>query len=129
MVFSCLCCCHSSLEITFFVCTNRISLLSLKYSPGMVVIIAKDFLKLPNMHKLLKQKSPSLLRNLVLATFDELLIVFSPKVNLLYLLYSVAQRCCLLHLIKQNCFLNIVTKTLILMTQVSNYMFSLVERI
>ena len=38
-------------------------------------------------------------------TFGELLIVFSIKVNLLYLLYSTAQRCCLLHLIKQSCLL------------------------
>ena len=35
---------------------------------------------------LLKQKSPSLPRNLALGTFGELLIVFSKKVNLLYLL-------------------------------------------
>ena len=34
--------------------------------------------------------------------FGELLIVFSTKVNLLYLLYSTDLRCCLLHLIKQN---------------------------
>ena len=33
-------------------------------------------------------------------TFGELLIVFSMKVNLLYLLYSMARRCCLLHLTK-----------------------------
>ena len=50
-----------------------------------------------------KQKSASLPRNLALGLFDELLIVFSTKVNLLYLLYSLVQRCCLLHLIKQNC--------------------------
>ena len=37
-----------------------------------------------------------------LGTFGELLIVSSTKVNLLYLLYSTDQRCCLLHLIKQN---------------------------
>ena len=43
--------------------------------------------------------------NLTLGTFGKLLIVFSIKVNLLYLLYSTAQRRCLLHLIKQNCFL------------------------
>ena len=54
---------------------------------------------------LIKQKSPLLPRNLVLETFGELLIVFSAKVNLLYLLYSTSRRCCLLHLIKQNCFL------------------------
>ena len=49
-----------------------------------------------------KQKSPSLPRNLALRTFGELLIVFSTKVNQLYLLYSTAQSC-FLHLIKQNC--------------------------
>ena len=35
--------------------------------------------------------------------FEELLIGFSTKVNLLYLLYLMAQKCWLLHLIKQNC--------------------------
>ena len=44
----------------------------------------------------------------------ELLIVFSTKVNLLYLLYSTTQRCCLLHLIKQNCLLKTFLRTLIL---------------
>ena len=38
----------------------------------------------------------SLPRNLAVGTFGELLIVFSTKVNLLYLLYLTAQRCCLL---------------------------------
>ena len=38
-------------------------------------------------------------------TFDKLLIVFSTKVNLLYLFYSTVQRYCHLHLIKQNCLL------------------------
>ena len=37
---------------------------------------------------LIKQKSPSLPRNLTLGTFGEFPIVFSTKVNLLYLLYS-----------------------------------------
>ena len=67
---------------------------------------------------LIKQKSPSLPRNLALGTFSKLLIVFSTKVNLLYLLYSTAQRSCLLHLIKQNCLLKIFLRTLILITQV-----------
>ena len=35
------------------------------------------------------------------------IIVFSTKVNLLYLIYSTTQRCCLLHMIKQNCLLKI----------------------
>ena len=48
------------------------------------VIVAKGFLKLTNLCMLIKQKSPLLSRNLTLATFGELLIVFSTKVNLLY---------------------------------------------
>ena len=47
---------------------------------------------------LIKQKSPSLPRNFALGTFGELPIVFSTKANLLYVLYSTARRCCLLHL-------------------------------
>ena len=38
--------------------------------------VAKGFLKLLNLHMLPKQRSPSLLKNLALGTFDELLIVF-----------------------------------------------------
>ena len=56
-------------------------------------------------------------------TFGKLHIVFSRKVNLLYLLYSTSQRCCLLHLIKQNCLLKTFRRTLILTTQVSLYLF------
>ena len=41
------------------------------------------------------------------------------KVNLLYLLYSMAQWCCLLHLIKQNCLLKTFVGTIILMTHIS----------
>ena len=51
---------------------------------------------------LLKQKSPSLPRNVALGTFGELLIVFSIKVILQYLFYSTNRKCCLLHLIKQS---------------------------
>ena len=67
----------------------------------------KRFLKLPNLHLLIKQKSPLLPRSLALVTSGELLIVFSTKVDLLYLLYSTVGRFCLLHLIKQNCMLKI----------------------
>ena len=41
----------------------------------------------------------------------ELLIVFSTKVNLLYLLYSTTQRSCLLHLITQNYLLKTFPRT------------------
>ena len=74
-------------------------------------------------------KSLSLPRNLVLGPFDKLLIVLSTKANLLYLLYSTAQRCCILHLMKQNCLLKTFLKTLILMTWVSLYLFVLLELI
>ena len=64
-----------------------------------------------------------------LGTFVELLIVFPTKVNLLYLLHSMARRCCFLHLIKQNCLLKTFLRILILMTQVSLYLYSLLELI
>ena len=71
-----------------------------------------------------KQKVLSLPRDLALGTFGELLIVFWTKVNLLYLLCSTTQRCCLLHQIKQNCFLKNFLRTLILMALVSLYLLS-----
>ena len=64
-----------------------------------------------------------------LGTFGELLIVFSTKVNLLYLPYSTDRRYCLLHLIKQNYLLKTFPRTQILMTLVSLYLFSLLELI
>ena len=78
---------------------------------------------------LIKWKSSSLPRNLALETFGELPIVFSTKVNLLCLHYSTARRCFLLHLIKQNCLLKTFLGTVILITQVSLYLFSLLELI
>ena len=50
---------------------------------------------MPNLHMLIKQKSSSIPRNQALGTFGNLLIVFSAKINLLYLLYATAWRCCL----------------------------------
>ena len=47
---------------------------------------------------LMRQKGLLLPRNLALVAFGELLIVFSTKVNLLYLPYSTARRCSTLHL-------------------------------
>ena len=60
--------------------------------------------------------------------FCELVIVFSTKVNLPYLLYSMDRRCYLMHLIKQN-YLLTFPRTLILMNLVSLYQFSLLELI
>ena len=67
---------------------------------------------------LLKQKSFSLPINLAVKTFGELVTLFSREVNLLYILYSTDQRCCLLYLIKPNYLLKTFLTTLTLMTQV-----------
>ena len=85
-------------EITFFICTNRLNLQNLKQSSCRLEIVAKEFLKLPNLHMIIKQKSLLLPINLALGISGELLIVFLTKLNLLYLLCSTARRCCLLHL-------------------------------
>ena len=69
---------------------------------------------------LIKQKIPSLPRSLALRTFGKLPILFSTKMNLLYLLYSTAQRCYLLHPKNQNCLLETFVRTLILMTVLSS---------
>ena len=79
--------------------------------------------------KLAYATKTTLPRNLALRTFGELPIVFSTKVNLLYLLYSTAQRCCLLHLMKQNYLLKTFPRTLILMTLLSLYLFPHLELI
>ena len=57
----------------FFFFTKRINLLLLT---DRLVIIAKGFLKLSNLHMLIKQKSPLLPRNLALVSLGKLLIVF-----------------------------------------------------
>ena len=44
-----------------------------------LVIVAKEFLKLPNLYMLIKQESLTLSRNLALGTFSKLIIVFSTK--------------------------------------------------
>ena len=77
----------------------------------------------------IKQISPSLPTKLVLRTLGKLLLVFSTKLNLLYLLCSTAWKWCLLHVIKQNCLLKRFLKTLILIICVSLYLFSLLELI
>ena len=65
------------IEIALFICTNKINLLNLTKSSDRLAIVAKGFLKLPNLIKLIKQNSLSLPRNVALGTFSELLIVFS----------------------------------------------------
>ena len=113
----------------FFVCINRINLLNLEESLDSLQIVGKGFLKLPNWHMLIKQNGLSLLRNMAIKILAKFLIVFSTKVNLLYLLYSTVPEDLSLHLIKQNCLLKTFLRTLILMTQVSLYLFAFLKLI
>ena len=52
---------------------------------------------------------------------------FRPNISLHYNKHMA--RCCLLYLIKQNCFLKTLLRILIIMTQVSLYMLSLLKLI
>ena len=81
-----------------------------------ILIVAKGFLNL--LKVLIKQNCLSLPWNVALGTFGKVLIVFSTKVKLLYLLYSTAQRCFFLLLIKPNCLVKVFLRTLILINQV-----------
>ena len=100
----------------------------LKYSSDRLVIITTGFLKLPNLHMLIK-KSPLLPRNCALATFGKLLIVSSTKVNLLYLLYSTAQRCWSFASDKAKLFAENFSKNSDLDDSGSLYLFSLLKLI
>ena len=71
----------------FFHLYQQNNLLHLKQNLDRLVIIVKGFLKLLNLLMSIKQESLALPRNLALVIFGKLLIVFSIKVNLLYLLY------------------------------------------
>ena len=89
----------------------------------------KRVIEAANLHILIKQKITSFPRSFTFGAFSKLPIVFSTKVNLLYLFFSTAWRCCLLHLIKQNCLQKTFLRILILITQVSLYLVSLLELI
>ena len=73
--FSAACAAVIALEITSFVCSERINLLHLKWNSGSLVIVARRFLKLSNLLMLIKQKNLSLPRTLAFATFRKLLII------------------------------------------------------
>ena len=113
----------------FFVCINQNKSSESKGKFKQASNCCKRVLKIAKLACATKKKTMSLPRNLALATFSKLLIVFSIHINLLYLLYSTDHRCCLMQLIKQNCLLNTFLRTLILMTLVSPYLLSLLELI
>ena len=56
-------------------------------------------------------------------------IVLNKGKSVILLVFTDPQRCSLLHLIKQNCLLETFLRTLVLVTRVSLYMFSLLELI
>ena len=60
------------LHLSNFQC-NKINLLNLKQSLYRLVIFVKMFLKLSNLHMLIKQKNPLFHRSLALRNFRELL--------------------------------------------------------
>ena len=121
MVFSCLCCCHSSWLIFFLYQQNKVKFRQASNCCRRVLEAAK--ISYANNKRVHHFPETWLSR-----TFSELLIVFSIKVNyLLYLPYSTAQRSCLLYLIKKNCLIKTFLRTVILMTWVSLDLFSLLE--
>ena len=77
----------------------------------------------------LLKRSGSLLKLPEKVLILKFLIMLSTKVNLLYFLCLITQRCFLLHLINQNCLLITFLRTLILITRVSFYLFSPLELI
>ena len=115
------------IKITFFICTNRISLLNLRFRQ--VSNHCKRVLEATKVAYANKTKQSITSQKRDSQSFGEFPIVFSAKVNLLYLLCSTIWRCFLLHLIKQNCLLKTFLRSLILKTQVSLYLLSLRELI
>ena len=117
------------IELTFFVSTKSINLLILKQSSDRLVIDAKGFLKMPNLHMLIKEKSPLLPRNFALGDFlQNASSVRNKGKSAIPPLFNGLQ-CCLLHLIKQKFLLKTFLRTLILLTEVSLQLFSLLELI
>ena len=92
MVFSSLHCCHSSQKSLYQQNKSCESKIKFRQASNH----CKRVLEAAKLHMLVKQKTPSLPRNLALG-IGNLLIVFLTKVNLLYLIYSLTQRHCILH--------------------------------
>ena len=81
---------------------NKSSASKMKFrQPSNLASVAKGFLKLTILLMLIKQNI-SLLRNLALTNYGELLIVVSTKVKLLYFFHLTNLRCCFLLLKKQK---------------------------
>ena len=74
------------------------------------ILVLIGNLKLSNLLILLKQKSINFAKNLSHVTAWGLLIMFLETANLLCLLYLMALRSCLLHLIKKHFFVENISK-------------------
>ena len=128
LIFSCLCCCHSYRNhFLVFYQQNKCAKSIAKFRRASNR--CKRVLEAAKRAYANKIKSQSMHKNLPVWTFDELPVLFSTKVNPLYLLCSMAQGCCLFRQIKQNCLPRTFLRTVILMTQVYLCLFSLLELI
>ena len=126
MIFSSFCCCHSLWKSLFFLYQqNKSSESKVKFRQASNR--CKRVLEASKLATKTKESISS--QKLGCRDFGGLLIVFSTKINVSYLLYSTDQRCCLLHLIKQNYLLKPFLRTLIQVTLISLYLFSLLELI
>ena len=109
-ILSCLCSCHNSYKLL------------LSFAPGEFSVSKVKF----------RQASTCCKKVFEVAKLTKESIIFwklgSTMVNLLYLFYFRTLRCCLLHLIKENCLLKYFLRTLILTSQVFLYLFSFLEQ-
>ena len=103
-------------------------LLRVNLNSNRLVIVAKGSLKLPDLVLLIKQKTLSF-SSLGSCHFWWIANSVLNTSKLWYLLYIIIMRCCLLYLIKQNWLLKTFQRTLILKTQVTLYLLSLLELI
>ena len=105
----------------FFVCSKRKNLI-LKFRPASNCW--KKVLEAAKLAYANKTKESITFQKLVSQDFWWIANSVLKEGKSAYLVCSMTRRCCLLHLIKQNCLLKIFVRTLILMTQVSFYLFS-----
>ena len=110
----------------FFVCTNKVNLLHLKSISYRIVIIAKRFLKLPNFAYANKTRVCHFPETLLLRLQENCANSFLSKgKSVIPAPLLPALSCCHLYLIRENSLLKTFLGTLILMTKVYLYVFSL----
>ena len=90
------------IEVSTFICTNRINLLRLRWNSDRLGIVAKSVFKAAKLAYANKTREQSPPRNVDITTFGDLLIVIWGKENLLYFLVLTELRFCLLLLTKQD---------------------------